>query len=90
MILADAGYETAGSGILTTIKRLQEVAPERLHHDTQAYNLLLRGLRSIGERAMAALTGQWRLLRHTTKSPSRIGAIVKAALTLTLLDKETR
>jgi hypothetical protein len=39
---------------------------------------------------MAVLTGRWRVLRHTTKSPSRIGDIVQAALTLTILERETR
>jgi hypothetical protein len=40
-------------------------------------------LRRVGERDFALLTGRWRSLRHITASRSRIGDIVKAALTLT-------
>jgi hypothetical protein len=47
-------------------------------------------MRGIGERAMGVLTGRWRVLRHTTKRPSQIGDIVRAALTLTILGRETR
>jgi hypothetical protein len=51
--------------------------------NNRAYNALLRGLRCLGEREFAVLTGRWRVLRHMTASPSRIGDIVKAALVLT-------
>jgi hypothetical protein len=51
--------------------------------DNRTYNALLRGLRSLGERGFAVLTGRWRVLHHTTASPSKIGNIVKAALVLT-------
>jgi hypothetical protein len=88
--LADAGYDGAGAGIRVPIKRPHTVAQACFSLDNQAYNLLLRGMRGIGERAMAVLTGRWRILRHTTKSPSRIGDIVQAALTLTILERETR
>jgi hypothetical protein len=39
--------------------------------------------RCLGERGFALLTGRWRVLRHFTTSPRKIGRIVKAALTLT-------
>jgi ornithine cyclodeaminase/alanine dehydrogenase-like protein (mu-crystallin family) len=58
--------------------------------DDRARNLLLRGLRCIGERAMAVPVGRWRVLRHTTMSPSKIGMIVQAALALTNIEKQTR
>jgi hypothetical protein len=54
-----------------------------LDADTRAYNALLRGLRALGERGFALLTGRWRTLRHITASPRKIGDIVRAALVLT-------
>jgi hypothetical protein len=54
--------------------------------DNRTYNTLLRGLRCIGERGFAVLTGRWRTLRHITASPSKTGDIVKAALVLTHLE----
>ena len=50
---------------------------------TRAYNKLLRAMRALGERGFALLVGRWRVLRHITASPSRIGDIAKAALVLT-------
>ncbi|GAA2111184.1 hypothetical protein [Streptomyces synnematoformans] len=47
-----------------------------------AHNKLLRGIRSLGERAAAELKQRWRALQHVTISPSRIGTIAKAALVL--------
>jgi hypothetical protein len=41
-----------------------------------------RALRCLGERGFALLTGRWRILRHITASPSKIGNIAKAALVL--------
>jgi hypothetical protein len=79
--LADLGYHGAGHGILHPIK--QPTDGNRLHVDNRAYNMLLRALRCLGERGFSVLTGRWRALRHTTASPSKIGAIVKAALILT-------
>lgn len=40
-------------------------------------------MRALGERGFALLVGRWRVLRHITASPSRIGDIAKAALVLT-------
>ena len=51
--------------------------------DNRTYNALLRGLRCLGERGFALLTGRWRTLRHITASPRKISTIVKAALVLT-------
>ncbi|MDA2804972.1 transposase family protein [Nocardiopsis suaedae] len=86
---ADLGYEGAGTGVHVPVKRPKDVAPDRFSADNRAANLLLRGLRAVGERAFALLVGRWRLLRRTTKSPSRIGDLVKAALVLYKLEKQT-
>ena len=90
VVLADAGYAGAGCGIHTPIKCPPGVEECRWHVDDRARNRLLRGLRCIGERAMAVLTGRWRVLHHTTMSPSKIGMIVQAALALTNIENQTR
>ena len=51
--------------------------------DNRAYNALLRGLRCLGERGFALLTGRWRALQRITASPSRIGDFVTAGMILT-------
>jgi hypothetical protein len=79
--LADGGYEGAGIGVHTPIK--QPAGDQVLDVDNRTYNALLRGLRCLGERGFAVLTGRWRALHHTTASPSKIGTIVQAALVLT-------
>jgi len=79
--LADNGYDGAGIGVFTPVK--QPAGGQVLDVDTRTYNALLRGLRCLGERGFATLTGRWRALRHFTTSPRKIGAIVKAALVLT-------
>ncbi len=61
----------------------QPAGDQILDVDNRTYNALLRGLRCLGERGFAVLTGRWRALHHTTASPSKIGDIVKAALVLT-------
>lgn len=79
--LADGGYDGAGIGVHTPVK--QPTGDQVLDPDNRTYNALLRGLRCLGERGFAVLTGRWRALRHITASPRRIGDIVKAALVLT-------
>ena len=78
--LADPGYEGAGQGILTPVKQPSDGS--ELDINTRTYNTLLRALRCLGERGFALLTQRWRTLQHVTLSPSRIGAIAKAALVL--------
>ena len=90
VVLADPGYDGAGTGVHTPFKRPPGVDRERWDVDDRARNLLLRGLRCIGERAMAVLVGRWRVLRHTTMGPSKIGMPVRAALALTNIEKQTR
>ncbi|WP_415840648.1 transposase family protein [Nocardiopsis rhodophaea] len=79
--LADLGYEGAGIGILTPVKRPEDGRPPA--PDTRAFNRLQRALRCLGERGFALLTQRWRVLQHVHASPSRIGDIAKAALVLT-------
>lgn len=79
--LSDSGYEGTGIGVHTPIK--QPAGDQVLDVDNRTYNALLRGLRCLGERGFAVLTGRWRALHHITASPSKIGDIVKAALVLT-------
>jgi hypothetical protein len=83
--LADSGYEGAGRGIHTPIK--QPADGQVLAPDNQAYNLLLRSVRCLGERGFALLTGRWRALRRITASPRRIGDYAKAALVLTHIEQ---
>lgn len=82
--LADKGYQGAGIGVHTPIKGAH------LGRSNRTYNALLTGVRAIGERANALLTQRWAALRHITLSPSRIGAIIAAALVLTTLERGTR
>jgi hypothetical protein len=79
--LSDNGYDGPGIGVFTPFK--QPTDGRVLDVDTRTYNALPRGLRCLGERGYALLTGRWRALRHFTTSPRKIGHIVKAALVLT-------
>jgi hypothetical protein len=79
--LADGGYDGCGIGVFTPVK--QPADGRQLDVDNRTYNALLRGLRCLGERGFAVLTGRWRTLHHITASPSKIGNITKAALVLT-------
>jgi hypothetical protein len=81
--LADGGYQGASTGVHTIIKRSTTGRGRPLDTDNRTYNLLLRSLRALGERAFALLTGRWRTLQHITASPRKIGTIVQAALVLT-------
>jgi hypothetical protein len=82
--LADGGYDGAGRGVFTPVKKPDH--GRDLHVDNQTFNQLLRSLRCLGERGFALLTGRWRTLQHITASPSRIGDIAKAALVLIHLE----
>lgn len=80
--LTDTGYEGAGIGILTPIKKRPGTSYEALHVDNRTYNQLLRGLRARSEHAAAELTPRWRTPGHITLSPSRIGNIARVAVVL--------
>ena len=79
-ILADSGYEGAGQGVLTPVKKPKN--GRELDIDTRTYNTLLRSTRCLGERGFALLSQRWRTLQHVTLSPRRIGHIAKASLVL--------
>jgi hypothetical protein len=82
--LADGGYEPAGHGICTPVKRPRG-GPD-LDISAQARNMLLRSLRCLGERGFALLKQRWHALQHVTASPGKIGDIARAALVLTLFE----
>ncbi len=79
-VLADGGYEGAGHGVHTPVKRPS--GTQELDPDTRTRNALLRSVRCLGERGFALLTQRWTTLQNVTASPSRIGDIAKAALVL--------
>ncbi|WP_026448813.1 transposase family protein [Actinopolyspora mortivallis] len=84
--LADGGYDGSGIGVHTPVK--QPAGTQILDVDNRAYNALLRGLRSLGERGFALLTGRWRTLSRITASPRKISSIMQAALVLTHLEHQ--
>jgi len=83
-VLADAGYEKAGHGILTPARKPQGAL--ELDINSRTRNALIRSVRCKGERGFALLTQRWTTLQHITASPSRIGDITRAALVLTLFE----
>jgi DDE superfamily endonuclease len=83
-ILADAGYEGAGHGIHTPVKKTAGM--KELDINARTRNALLRSKRSLGERGFALLTQRWQTLQHVTASPGRIGQIARAALVLVLFE----
>lgn len=80
-VLADSGYQGAGQGILTPVKKPKN--GDDLDINAKTYNKLQRGLRARGERGFALLKQRWKTLRHVTMSPTKIGRIAQAALVLT-------
>jgi hypothetical protein len=83
-VLADAGYEGAGHGILTPTRKLAVM--KELDINTRTRNALIRSARCLGERGFALLTQRWQTLQHVTASPGKIGQIARAALVLTLFE----
>jgi len=79
--LTDKGYQGAGAGVH------QPVKGRDLDSDTACYNALLTGLRALGERANAELKERWRCLRRIHLCPTRIGAVVAAAIVLSTLQR---
>ena len=82
--LADCGYEGAGHGILTPVKKPKGV--KELDINARTRNMLLSSARCLGERGFALLSQRWKTLQHVTASPSEIGPIACAALVLTLFE----
>ena len=81
---ADKGYDGAGAGVLTPIKG------GNLHPDNAARNRVLGCLRAQGERGIALLKTRWKALGRIRLCPQRIGAITKAALVLTNVERPIR
>jgi DDE superfamily endonuclease len=79
--LADLGYEGAGIGVLTPVKK--PAGNQDLDIGTRTRNALLRDLRCRGERGFALLTQRWAALQHITADPDRTTEITRAALVLT-------
>jgi DDE superfamily endonuclease len=79
--LADPGYDGAGIGILIPVR--QPPGGGELDVNSRTRNAIQRSLRCLGERGFALLNQRWRALQHITASPSKIGAIARAALVLT-------
>jgi DDE superfamily endonuclease/Helix-turn-helix of DDE superfamily endonuclease len=77
--LADGGYEGAGCGVKTAVKKRKGV---ELGDDTETYNMLLRAVRCLGERGFALLTQRWKTLQSVTCCPRKITVIARACLVL--------
>ena len=82
--LADCGYEGAGHGILTPVKKPKGV--KELDINARTRNMLLSSARCLGERGFALLSQRWKTLQNVTASPGEIGQIVRAALVLMLFE----
>ena len=82
--LADCGYEGAGQGVHTPVKKPKGV--KELDINARTRNTLLRSTRCLGERGFALLSQRWKTLQNVTASPSEIGPIARAALVLTLFE----
>jgi DDE superfamily endonuclease len=82
--LADCGYEGAGHGVLTPVKKPKGMT--ELDINARTRNMLLSSARCLGERGFALLSQRWKTLQHVTASPSQIGPITHAALVLTLFE----
>jgi hypothetical protein len=82
--LADCGYEGAGRGLLTPVKKPKGV--KELDINARTRNMLLTSARCLGERGFALLSQRWKTLQNVTASPSEIGPIARAALVLTLFE----
>lgn len=82
--LADGGYEGAGHGVLTPVKKPKKM--KELDINARTRNALPRSLRCMGERGFALLCQRWKTLQLVTMSPGRIGEIARAALVLTLFE----
>jgi hypothetical protein len=82
--LADCGYEGAGHGVLTPVKKPKGVKEPDINARTR--NMLLSSARCPGERGFALLSQRWKTLQNVTASPSEIGPIARAALILTLFE----
>ena len=76
--LADCGYEDAGHGILTPVRKPMGV--KELDIKTRTRNMPTRCL---GERGFALLSQRWKTIQNITASRSEIDPIARAVLVLT-------
>jgi hypothetical protein len=82
--LTDLGYEgLAGPALRMPVKKIKGV---ELGEAQQQYNLLVRGVHALAERANSLLKTTFKALRRVSLCPWRIGAIAKAALVLLHLE----
>ena len=82
--LADCGYEGAGHGIRTPVKKPKGV--KELDINARTRNMLLSSARCLGERGFALLSQRWKTLQNVTSSPGKIGQIARAGLVLVLFE----
>lgn len=82
LTLADLGYLNLSPAMRTPVKK---VPGRTLTGAQKAYNQLIRGIHGLGERANALLKN-YKALRRVSLDPWRIGAIVRATLTLLHLE----
>lgn len=83
--LTDKGYQGAGIGICHPLR-----LPANAHPDDLTLNTLITALRAVAERGNALLKNTWHALRLVTIDPSRLTAVIAAALVLLHLQKGTR
>ncbi|HET9169300.1 MAG TPA: transposase family protein [Actinospica sp.] len=83
--LTDLGYLNLSPAIRHPFKR-----PEggELTESQTTYNKVIRGVHGVGERANALLKETFAALQQVSLSPTRIGAIAKAALVLLHLEHD--
>ena len=82
--LVDCGYEGAGHGTFTPVKKPKGVKELDLNAHTR--NMLLSSAGCLGERGFALLSQRWKTLQNVTASPSEMRLITRAALVLTLFE----
>lgn len=82
--LTDLGYEgLAGPALRMPVKKAKGTELSDAH---KQYNLIVRGVHSVAERANSLLKTTFKALRRVSVCPWRIGAIAKAALVLLHLE----
>jgi hypothetical protein len=84
--LTDLGYEgLAGPALRMPIKKVKGV---ELTAAATQFNLIIRGVHGVAERANSLLKTTFKALRRVSVCPWRIGAIAKAALVLLHLEHD--
>jgi len=82
--LTDLGYEgLAGPALRMPVKKVKGTELSEAH---KQYNLIVRGIHGVAERANSLLKTSFKALRRVSVCPWRIGAIAKAALVLLHLE----